>query len=555
MVEGQTTWKRNLAGSTDASAEDTERGIRPSGKALVAARRPETPREASGLRSDAPLALDDELVTRARGGLGRVLRDKWRLDALLGVGGMGSVYAATHRNGSRVAIKLLHPELAADAQVRSRFLREGDVANAVGHEGARRILDDDTAEDGSLFLVAELLDGETLADRRARLGGRLGEHEVLYITCSLLDVLAAAHGKGIVHRDLKPENVFLTRGGQVKLLDFGIARWNLASRDRAPTRTGVRLGTPAYMPPEQARGLWEDVDARSDLWAVGATMFHLLSGRSVHEGPTVNELLASAMTKEAVPVASVAPDLADAAAHVVDRALAFKREERWPDAKQMQDAVCRAYHHHGGRVPIAPVAPLAIELEEADRSPTIPSPSRPWRSLARGIARPSRRTVAALVAGAAILIGVSGITTAALRHAPAIVAMRTPGDGAPVTASTARAGMPECTAIPAPTATPVPEVAATDLPLVRPPVWKPASVGTASAMARDPSPSSSVGAPPPPSGAVVAVHDPTPSPGAVVAARDPSPSPGAVVAAHDPMSSPGSSGSPGSVAAAPGQEP
>ena len=176
------------------------------------------------LEPDASAPAEDPLVARARSRLGRMLRGKWRLDALLGVGGMAAVYAATHRNGSRAAVKVLHSELTINPQVRNRFLREGYVANAVGHEGAVRVIDDDSAEDGSMFLVTELLDGETLEQRRIRCGGRLSEDEVLCLAEPLLDVLIAAHAKGVVHRDLKPENVFVTRNGQVKVLDFGIAR-------------------------------------------------------------------------------------------------------------------------------------------------------------------------------------------------------------------------------------------------------------------------------------------------------------------------------------------
>src|SRR5208282_3560858 len=168
--------------------------------------------------------VSDPMVMRAQVRVGQVLKEKWRLDGLLGVGGMAAVYAATHRNGSRVAIKLLHPELSTHHEVRTRFLREGYVANAVGHEGAVRITDDDVAEDGSAFLVMELLDGETLEDRRIRSGGQLNEDEVLSVADQLLDVLIAAHAKGVIHRDLKPDNVFITRTGQVKLLDYGIAR-------------------------------------------------------------------------------------------------------------------------------------------------------------------------------------------------------------------------------------------------------------------------------------------------------------------------------------------
>ena len=244
---------------------------------------------------------------------------KWRLDKLLGVGGMAAVYAATHRNGNRAAIKILHADLALSADVKTRFLREGYLANAVDHPGAVSVIDDDVTDDGAVFLVMELLEGETLERRWERKGKRLPVVEVLSIANGLLDVLAAAHAKDIVHRDVKPENVFLTREGTVKILDFGIARLrelvaSSAGADRArkrdappawTTQVGATMGTPAFMPPEQARGRWDDVDARTDVWAVGASMFALLTGRYVHEASSVNEQLLAAMTSPAAPIRSV----------------------------------------------------------------------------------------------------------------------------------------------------------------------------------------------------------------------------------------------------------
>src|SRR5580700_9392234 len=216
---------------------------------------------------DAVTEFLDPLTVQARARVGQTLKGKWRLDVLLGVGGMAAVYGATHRNGSRVAVKILHPELSTNADVRARFTREGHAANAVGHEGAVKVIDDDVAEDGSLYLVTELLDGETLEDRRVRSGGRLSEDEVLSVADQLLDVLAAAHAKGVVHRDIKPANIFLSRSGQLKVLDFGIARLReLSTGGSLATKSGSAMGTPAFMSPEQARGLWNEVDGRSDVW-------------------------------------------------------------------------------------------------------------------------------------------------------------------------------------------------------------------------------------------------------------------------------------------------
>ena len=299
---------------------------------------------AAELSSDpSPGSGADPLFERALKRVGTSLRSKWRLDALLGVGAAAAVYAATHRNGSRGAVKLLHPEMSTNAFVRERFLCEGFIANAVGHDGVIKVIDDDTAEDGSLFLVTELLEGETLEERRVRLGGRIPQDEVLWIADQLLCVLAAVHAKGIVHRDLKPENVYLTRTGQVKILDFGIAQLPDMSTKSNFTQTGMVVGTPAYMPPEQARGLSGDVDAQSDLWACGAMMFFLLSGRGVHGGGTVDNELLNAIQRRAPALVSVAPDVGMAVARVVDRALEFSKELRWASAGAMKEAVQNAY--------------------------------------------------------------------------------------------------------------------------------------------------------------------------------------------------------------------
>jgi len=424
--------------------------------------------------SDAVTQFLDPLMLQARARLGTVLREKWRLDALLGVGGMAAVYAATHRNGSRVAVKILHAELSINAQVKARFLREGYVSNVVGHEGAVRVSDDDTADDGAAFLVMDLLDGETLEDRRVRFGGRLPEDEVLSMAEQLLDVLAAAHAKGVIHRDLKPENVFLTRTGQVKVLDFGIARLRELSTASTATKGGSTMGTPAFMAPEQARGLWDDVDAQSDLWACGALMFNLLSGRQVHEGRTSNEYLLSAMTNAAPLLEAVVPGVGAAVAHVVDRALAFDKSERWPDARRMQEAVRRAYHDRN-HAPITTAPRLTVPETVPDR--TLPSAKGPQAqglpTTGRPVAgtlihwatqihwpRPSR-TVLAVSGGVAL--GVV-ITVVALTGRHPSAAPIPPMPSATFAASAPAMPATPVEVAPAPRASATPEVAATDLP-------------------------------------------------------------------------------------------
>jgi hypothetical protein len=306
--------------------------------------------------------------------VGKVLVDKWRLERVLGSGGMATVYAASHKNNLRaVAIKLLHPELAANAELRKRFLREGYIANKVGHTGAVAVLDDGFDEnDGSVFLVMDLLTGESLHARHVRARGALPADEVLRIADGILDVLISAHEQGIVHRDLKPDNVFITEDGSIKVLDFGIARLvEPQSGDRA-TQTGVMIGTPAYMPPEQARGRSKLVDERSDIWALGAIMYALLTGHHVHEGETPNEVLLKAMTEHAQPLAARIPNVDPALAEVVDKALKYEAAERFPDARSMREAVRAARGEIDPASSAALAATLAANLPVSVRAQPTP---------------------------------------------------------------------------------------------------------------------------------------------------------------------------------------
>jgi serine/threonine-protein kinase len=282
------------------------------------------------------LISGDEPTRRAERRLGQLVRERWHLDAVLGVGGMAAVYAATHRNGKRVALKMLHTELSDIPEMKRRFVAEGYAANRVEHPGAVSVIDDDVSEDGAIFLVMDLLEGETL-ERRAE-SARLAPEDVLTVMDALLDVLAAAHDRGVVHRDVKPDNIFITRDGSVKLLDFGIA-YVMGHASSTPFET--TMGTPAFMPPEQARGRREQLDGRTDLWAVGATMFVQLAGHHVHEADSIDEERLSAMTDAAPSLGDLAPHLPKPLIALVDRALAFERADRWPNAREMQAEVRR----------------------------------------------------------------------------------------------------------------------------------------------------------------------------------------------------------------------
>jgi len=268
----------------------------------------------------------------------RIKGGRWLLDAKLATGGFSVVFSASHRNGSRAAIKVLDSEFTEDEDMRRRFLREGYAANKVGHEGVVRILDDDTTEDGRPYLVMELLVGEALDRRRDRLGGKLALAEVLTISDELLDVLAAAHSHGIIHRDIKPANVFLTTKGHIKVLDFGFAKVKEAAQAES-TAIGTLLGTPGFLPPERARGQKEEVDARSDIWSVGATIFTLVSGEHVHPETNPVALLAATAQRPARSLASVAPGVPRAVVDIIDKALAFEKSDRWASAGEMREAL------------------------------------------------------------------------------------------------------------------------------------------------------------------------------------------------------------------------
>jgi eukaryotic-like serine/threonine-protein kinase len=353
----------------------------------------------------------NQLLARARTRVGTVLCGKYRLDAVLGAGGMASVFGATHlRNANRVAVKILHPELAIDEGLRARFLREGYASNLAEHPGAVRILDDDTAEDGSVFLVMELLEGEGLDAKWQRSGRMLAVPEVVSMMWQLLDVLAAAHAKGIVHRDVKPQNVMLLRDGRIKLLDFGVARlWELSF---TATRTGALMGTPAFMAPEQALGRKPEVDALSDVWAAGATAFTLLSGRFVHAADTPEESLVRAATQPAPPLVSVAPHVPPAIARVVDRALAYAKSDRWTSARAMQQALAQAADEVAG----ASAADGRGGTQVTNTRPPAgftPSSVGGLASIHGRIGRRSGRDVALVVAGVTTLIAL-GVGAATL---------------------------------------------------------------------------------------------------------------------------------------------
>ena len=274
----------------------------------------------------------------------------WTLERVLGIGGMASVFLGRREDGAVGAVKILHAHFNAVGSMRKRFMREGPLGSVLAVlgplcEGLPQVLESGEDEHGSAYMVMELLDGETFFDRMARTGV-LPVGEVVWLALKVLDVLAVAHAYGIVHRDLKPENMHIGVDGRFKLLDFGVAKVTEALPEgvgelpeQTLTRTGTALGSCEYMAPEQAMGRIPEIDGRTDLFGLGATMFRLLSGRCIHGDLEGGNLLVAAATYQAPPLASVAPAIPPAVCAVVDRALAFERTERYPDANTMRGDV------------------------------------------------------------------------------------------------------------------------------------------------------------------------------------------------------------------------
>lgn len=270
--------------------------------------------------------------------VGRVLRQRWTLEQVIGVGGSAVVYRATHRNGSRVAIKVLHPSLQADPVMRRRFLVEGYIANSIGVPEVVKVIDDDVEGDIA-YLVMELLEGASLETIRERCGGRLAAADVVEIGCRLLAVLEAAHARGVLHRDIKPANLFRTLAPVgLKVLDFGIASIQSSPQTWEHPAFGNHgfIGTPVFMAPEQARGNLLEIDGRTDLWAVGATLFTLLTGQYVRPGRSTTEVLCAARDRKVASLGEQLRNVPQDVAVLLQRALSFEPEARFQSANEMK---------------------------------------------------------------------------------------------------------------------------------------------------------------------------------------------------------------------------
>jgi eukaryotic-like serine/threonine-protein kinase len=303
---------------------------------------------------------------------GGMLAGKYRVEKLLGQGGMGAVYLAENLDiGRKVAIKVLHADFAGDANIMQRFRMEARAAAAIGHPGIVDVLDLGATDDGAAFIVMERLDGETLGSRLAR-EKTLPPADAVALACEALDALAAAHDKGIVHRDLKPENVFLCARPErrVKLLDFGISKF-AGPDDVSLTATGMLMGSPLYMSPEQVRNA-KDTGPATDLYSMGAILYEALGGMPPYGGATFSEVLANVLMEAHRPLVEVNRAVPVTLSRAVDALLAKTTGERPADAR----AAC---------------AMLRRALDEA--APPSPSPSLPAKPVdalaATGVVRES----------------------------------------------------------------------------------------------------------------------------------------------------------------------
>lgn len=337
----------------------------------------------------------------------------YRIVRILGEGGMGTVYEAVHDGiDRRVAVKILHPEYARKPEIVRRFLNEARAVNVVSHPGLVQISECGQSEDGTAFLVMEYLDGDTLGGRlKKRADKKLTEAQVVGFAWQLATALAAAHATGIVHRDLKPSNVMLVPdptvlgGERVKLLDFGIAKLGqqIGRNDGLHTRTGVTMGTPSYMAPEQCLGA-ANVDGKADVYSLGVMMFEMLTGTPPFVADAELVLLNMHVSKAPPVLRTIAPTVSDAVAQLVQRMLSKAAGERPTMAEVVRVLQLRDK-------PLQQSASSAFDPEDAGQTKLLTRNSTPLRS--NGEQQTIQRKSRALLAFSTV-VGLGGVILVAV---------------------------------------------------------------------------------------------------------------------------------------------
>ncbi|MFO0761201.1 MAG: serine/threonine-protein kinase [Byssovorax sp.] len=340
---------------------------------------------------------------------GDLIQSRYRLVRLLGAGASGSVWAAKNELIDRdVALKVMRPDVAEDAVALQRFFNEAKASGRVRSPSIVEILDLGQAEDGSPFLVFELLEGEGL-DEMLRREGIISAELLLELLVGVAKALEQAHAHGIIHRDLKPANLFITKSsaGQpiAKILDFGISKVFDTGHNFTLTRTGTVVGSPAYMSPEQAAGR-EDIDGRADVWSLGVVMYEALTGTLPHQAANYNALMVRILTQDSDPVMTRKPDLPPSVCAIVDACLKRERDERTSNAgtlaKQMDGALremkAMRYRSLGRRAADRGPGPIQQRASDFAPEPASTPNGQPSRSL-------STRGVALIAAGAGFALG------------------------------------------------------------------------------------------------------------------------------------------------------
>ncbi|HVH44047.1 MAG TPA: protein kinase [Labilithrix sp.] len=271
---------------------------------------------------------------------GVIIDGKYRVLRRIGEGGMGTVYEGENiRIERRVAIKILHEHVASSPEFAQRFEREARASARIGSQHVCDVLDLGDLPNGERFIVMEFLDGESLEDRLER--GTMTADQLAPIAFQILEGLGTMHQAGVIHRDLKPANIFLTRvprkGEVVKILDFGVAKIvPRADQPNEMTSTGMMMGTPLYMSPEQARGA-RDVDGRTDIYAASVIFYRALTGEMPHVGVNLHELLFKIVLEEPRPIRDIVPEVDEDFAAIVTKGLARDADHRYTSAREYQE--------------------------------------------------------------------------------------------------------------------------------------------------------------------------------------------------------------------------